>query len=105
MSVSTHAKKAANDDAEPKPSSNDDMYSMLNTLKNEVMSLKSAFSSDAAEIQFLRMALSSPCQPLLLGPHFHIIQPWPTIASCRNLTALLIVLPHSRATGQTSQNG
>ncbi|MBW0545559.1 hypothetical protein O181_085274 [Austropuccinia psidii MF-1] len=49
MSASTHAKKAADDDAESKPLSKDDMYSMLNSLKNEVMSLKSARSSDAAE--------------------------------------------------------
>ncbi|MBW0462496.1 hypothetical protein O181_002211 [Austropuccinia psidii MF-1] len=60
MSASTRAKKAANDDAEPKPLSNDNMYSMLYSLKNEVISLKSARSSDASEIQSLQMALSSP---------------------------------------------
>ncbi|MBW0577424.1 hypothetical protein O181_117139 [Austropuccinia psidii MF-1] len=60
MSASTCAKKAANDDAESKPLSKDDMYSMLNSLKNEVMLLKSVRSSDAAEIQSLRVALSSP---------------------------------------------
>ncbi|MBW0554244.1 hypothetical protein O181_093959 [Austropuccinia psidii MF-1] len=59
MSISTHAKKAADNDAEPKPSSNDNMYSMLTALKTKVMSLKSARSSDATEIQSLQMALSS----------------------------------------------
>ncbi|MBW0473193.1 hypothetical protein O181_012908 [Austropuccinia psidii MF-1] len=60
MSDSTCAKKAADDDAEPKPLSNNDMYSMLNSLKNKVMKSKSARSSDAAKIQSLQMALSSP---------------------------------------------
>ncbi|MBW0465819.1 hypothetical protein O181_005534 [Austropuccinia psidii MF-1] len=60
MSFSTRAKKAADDNAEPKPSSNDDMYSMLTAFKAKVMSLESACSSDAAEIQSLQMALSSP---------------------------------------------
>ncbi|MBW0479627.1 hypothetical protein O181_019342 [Austropuccinia psidii MF-1] len=64
MSASTRAKKAADDDAEPKPLSNNDMYLMLNSLKNKVMTLKSARSSDAAEIQSLQMALSSPWAPI-----------------------------------------
>ncbi|MBW0468133.1 hypothetical protein O181_007848 [Austropuccinia psidii MF-1] len=64
MSASTRAKKAANDNAEPKPLSNNDMYLMLNSLKNEVMKLKSARSSDSAKIQLLQMALSSPCAPM-----------------------------------------
>ncbi|MBW0464764.1 hypothetical protein O181_004479 [Austropuccinia psidii MF-1] len=97
MSASTHAKKAANDNTEPKTLSKNNMYSMLNSLKNEVMLLKSAHSSDATGMQSLQMVLSfplpasSPCSPLP-----------PMIASCRNLTTLLITLPRSRATGQVS---
>ncbi|MBW0537099.1 hypothetical protein O181_076814 [Austropuccinia psidii MF-1] len=64
MSVSTRVKKAADDDTEPKPLSNDDIYSMLNSLKNKMITLKSAGSSDAAEIQLLQMALSSPWAPM-----------------------------------------
>ncbi|MBW0574744.1 hypothetical protein O181_114459, partial [Austropuccinia psidii MF-1] len=60
MSASTRSKKAANDDAKPKPLSNDDMYSMLNFLRAEVMSLKSARSSNAAKMQSLWMAIYSP---------------------------------------------
>ncbi|MBW0461359.1 hypothetical protein O181_001074 [Austropuccinia psidii MF-1] len=60
MSASTCAKKAANGDTEPKPLLTDDMYSMLSSLKDEAMSLKSACSSDAAEIQLLHVVLSSP---------------------------------------------
>ncbi|MBW0499661.1 hypothetical protein O181_039376 [Austropuccinia psidii MF-1] len=64
MSASTRAKKAAYDNAEPKPLSNNNMYLMLNSLKNKVMSLKSAHSSKPAEIQSLLMALPSPWAPL-----------------------------------------
>ncbi|MBW0518016.1 hypothetical protein O181_057731 [Austropuccinia psidii MF-1] len=60
MPASTHAKKAADDDAEPKPLSKNNMYLMFNSLKNEVILLKSACISNAAEIQSLQMALSSP---------------------------------------------
>ncbi|MBW0515779.1 hypothetical protein O181_055494 [Austropuccinia psidii MF-1] len=60
MSASIRAKKAADHNTEPKPLSNDDMYLMLNSLKNEVMLLKSACSSNNAKIQSLQMALSSP---------------------------------------------
>ncbi|MBW0478001.1 hypothetical protein O181_017716 [Austropuccinia psidii MF-1] len=46
------------------------MYSMLNSLKNKVMPLKSARSCDTSEIQSLQMALSSP----LPAP-----SPWPPL--------------------------
>ncbi|MBW0473649.1 hypothetical protein O181_013364 [Austropuccinia psidii MF-1] len=60
MLVSTCSKKAADDDAEPKPLSNKEVYLLLNSLKLEVLSLKSVRSSDAAEMQSLHMVLSSP---------------------------------------------
>ncbi|MBW0498255.1 hypothetical protein O181_037970 [Austropuccinia psidii MF-1] len=60
MSGSTRSKKAANNNAKPKPLSNKEVYSMLNSLCLEVLSLKSARVSDAAEMQLLRLALSSP---------------------------------------------
>ncbi|MBW0486338.1 hypothetical protein O181_026053 [Austropuccinia psidii MF-1] len=56
MSVSTRSKKAADN----KPLSNEEVYSLLNSLKSEVMSLKSAHTSDATKMQSLRMAPSSP---------------------------------------------
>ncbi|MBW0528975.1 hypothetical protein O181_068690 [Austropuccinia psidii MF-1] len=55
----------------PRLSSLEEVYPLLNLLKSEVLSLKSACSSDAAEVQSLRMQLlSSPppgssFQPLL----------------------------------------
>ncbi|MBW0515271.1 hypothetical protein O181_054986 [Austropuccinia psidii MF-1] len=60
MSVSTHSKKAADNDADDKPLSNEEVYSLLNYLKSEVMSLKSARTSDSSKMQSLQMALSSP---------------------------------------------
>ncbi|MBW0511331.1 hypothetical protein O181_051046 [Austropuccinia psidii MF-1] len=72
MSFSTCSKKAANNNTEPKPLSNNNMYSMLNSLKSKVMSLKSARSSDAAEMQSLWMALSSP--PPALSPYASLQQ-------------------------------
>ncbi|MBW0482987.1 hypothetical protein O181_022702 [Austropuccinia psidii MF-1] len=60
MSGSTHSKKAASDNTEPKPLSNKEVHSMLNSLHSEVLSLKLARVSDAAEMQSLRLALSSP---------------------------------------------
>ncbi|MBW0494048.1 hypothetical protein O181_033763 [Austropuccinia psidii MF-1] len=66
MSVSTRSKKAADDDADAKPLSNEEVYSLINSLRSEVQSLKSARSSDAAEVQSLRLQLSSPPPP---GPN------------------------------------
>ncbi|MBW0574318.1 hypothetical protein O181_114033 [Austropuccinia psidii MF-1] len=60
MSVSTHPQKAADDNTDDEPLSNKEVYSLLNSLKSEVMSLKSVCTSDAAEMQSLQMALSSP---------------------------------------------
>ncbi|MBW0543410.1 hypothetical protein O181_083125 [Austropuccinia psidii MF-1] len=56
MSASTHSTKAANDNAEPNPLLNEEVYS----LKSEVLSLKSYHGSKASKIQFLQMELSSP---------------------------------------------
>ncbi|MBW0540558.1 hypothetical protein O181_080273 [Austropuccinia psidii MF-1] len=67
MSGSTCSKKAANDDTEPKPLSNQEVYSMLNSLCSEVSSLKSARVSETAEMQPLHLALSSP--PVLSPYH------------------------------------
>ncbi|MBW0478108.1 hypothetical protein O181_017823 [Austropuccinia psidii MF-1] len=63
MSVSTRSRKAADDDADAKPLSNEEMCMLLNSLKSEVQSLKTARSSDAAEMNSLQMALSSPPPP------------------------------------------
>ncbi|MBW0514301.1 hypothetical protein O181_054016 [Austropuccinia psidii MF-1] len=60
MSGSTRSKKAANDNAEPKPLLNKKVYSLLNSLCLEVLSLRSERVSDTAEMQSLRLALSSP---------------------------------------------
>ncbi|MBW0569740.1 hypothetical protein O181_109455 [Austropuccinia psidii MF-1] len=60
MSGSTHSKKAANDNTEPKPLLNEEVYSLLNSLCLEVLSLKSARVSDAEEMQLLLLAISSP---------------------------------------------
>ncbi|MBW0475029.1 hypothetical protein O181_014744 [Austropuccinia psidii MF-1] len=60
MSVSTRLKKAADNNADNKPLSNKEVYSLLNSLKLEVMSLKSACTFDATKMQSLRMVLSSP---------------------------------------------
>ncbi|MBW0527618.1 hypothetical protein O181_067333 [Austropuccinia psidii MF-1] len=64
MPVSTHGKKATDNDTNAKPLSNEEVYSILNYLKLEVLSLKLACSSDEAEMQSLQMALSSPPPPL-----------------------------------------
>ncbi|MBW0461370.1 hypothetical protein O181_001085 [Austropuccinia psidii MF-1] len=72
MSVSTRLKKAADDDADDKPLSNKEVYSLLNSLKSEVMSLKSTCTSDAAEMQSLQMALSSP--PPASSPYHSALQ-------------------------------
>ncbi|MBW0575901.1 hypothetical protein O181_115616 [Austropuccinia psidii MF-1] len=72
MSVSTHSKKAADDDTNAKPLSNEEVYLLLNSLKSEVLSLKSARSTDTAEVQSLCMQLLSPPPPgasLQLYPH------------------------------------
>ncbi|MBW0509160.1 hypothetical protein O181_048875 [Austropuccinia psidii MF-1] len=63
MSVSTHSKKASDDDADMKPLSNKEVYSIFKLLKSEVLSLKSACSSDTAEVQSLHMQLLSPPLP------------------------------------------
>ncbi|MBW0495713.1 hypothetical protein O181_035428 [Austropuccinia psidii MF-1] len=60
MSGSTRSKKALNNDAESKPLSNEEVYSLLNSLRLEVSSLKSARNCEAAEMHLLRLALSSP---------------------------------------------
>ncbi|MBW0563766.1 hypothetical protein O181_103481 [Austropuccinia psidii MF-1] len=67
MSGSTCSKKAAANNTEPKPLSNKEVYYLLNSLRSEVSSLKSARNSDAAEMQSLRLALSSP--PALSSYH------------------------------------
>ncbi|MBW0476056.1 hypothetical protein O181_015771 [Austropuccinia psidii MF-1] len=64
MSGSTRLKEAA----DAKPLSNKEMYSLLNSLRWEVLSLKSAQNCDAAKMQSLLMALSSP-PPALLPYH------------------------------------
>ncbi|MBW0554737.1 hypothetical protein O181_094452 [Austropuccinia psidii MF-1] len=67
MSVSTLSKKAADNDANAKPLSNKEVYSLLNSLRLEVLSFKSARSADAAKVQSLRMQISSsplPSAPL-----------------------------------------
>ncbi|MBW0492026.1 hypothetical protein O181_031741 [Austropuccinia psidii MF-1] len=63
MSVSTHSKKAADNDADAKPLSNKEVYSLINSLRSKVQSLKLACSSDADEVQSLCMQLSSPPPP------------------------------------------
>ncbi|MBW0548966.1 hypothetical protein O181_088681 [Austropuccinia psidii MF-1] len=91
MSVLTHSKKSEDNDAAAKPLSNKEVYSMLDSLKSEVLSLKSACSSDAAEIHFLRMALLSPLFP---APSFqHISQ---SITSAYDHTVLLTVSTSSK---------
>ncbi|MBW0462534.1 hypothetical protein O181_002249 [Austropuccinia psidii MF-1] len=55
--------KAADDNANAKPLSNKEVYSLLNSLRSEVQSLKLACSSDAAEVQSLHMQLLSPPPP------------------------------------------
>ncbi|MBW0536793.1 hypothetical protein O181_076508, partial [Austropuccinia psidii MF-1] len=66
MSGSTRSRKAAAD-ADTKPLSHEEVYSLLNSLRSEVSSLKSARNSDAAEMQLLRLALSTP--PPTLSPY------------------------------------
>ncbi|MBW0535295.1 hypothetical protein O181_075010 [Austropuccinia psidii MF-1] len=100
MSASTHSKKATANNAEPKPLLNNDMYSMLNSLRAKVMSLKSAHNSNAAKMQSLGMAISSPRIPLFSSiRHLH------TTSSCRNRTMWLTVLLHSKATAQSLRSG
>ncbi|MBW0464057.1 hypothetical protein O181_003772 [Austropuccinia psidii MF-1] len=61
MSSSTCAKKAAaDDDAEPKPLSSEEVFSLINSLQSEVSSLKSAQNADIVEIQSLCMVISPP---------------------------------------------
>ncbi|MBW0488809.1 hypothetical protein O181_028524 [Austropuccinia psidii MF-1] len=60
MSVSTRLKKAVDNDTDNKPLSNEEVYALLNSLKAEFMSLKSACTSDSAKMQSLHMVLSSP---------------------------------------------
>ncbi|MBW0473637.1 hypothetical protein O181_013352 [Austropuccinia psidii MF-1] len=64
MSGSTHSKKAAANDTKAKPLSNEEVYSLLNLLQSEVSALKSAQNLDAAKMQSLWLALSSPPQAL-----------------------------------------
>ncbi|MBW0496775.1 hypothetical protein O181_036490 [Austropuccinia psidii MF-1] len=64
---STHLKKVADNDANAKPLSNKEVYSLLNSLRLEVSSLKPAQNSDTAKMQSLQMVLSSP--PLALLPY------------------------------------
>ncbi|MBW0524131.1 hypothetical protein O181_063846 [Austropuccinia psidii MF-1] len=64
MSGSTRSKKAA---ADAKHLTNEEMYSLLNSLRSEVLSLQSARTSDAAGMKYLHMALSSP--PPALSPY------------------------------------
>ncbi|MBW0538687.1 hypothetical protein O181_078402, partial [Austropuccinia psidii MF-1] len=63
MSVSTHSKKAADNDADAKLLSNKEVYSLINSLRSEVQSLQSVRNSDASEVQCLHMQLSSPPPP------------------------------------------
>ncbi|MBW0495860.1 hypothetical protein O181_035575 [Austropuccinia psidii MF-1] len=60
MSCSTCSRKAANDNAKPKPLSSKEVYSLLNSLRSEVSSLKAARISDTAKMQLLQLALSFP---------------------------------------------
>ncbi|MBW0545395.1 hypothetical protein O181_085110 [Austropuccinia psidii MF-1] len=64
MSGSTRSRKAADDDADAKPLSHEEVYSLLNSLQSEVSSLKSARNSDAAEMQSLCLVLSPPLPAL-----------------------------------------
>ncbi|MBW0490247.1 hypothetical protein O181_029962 [Austropuccinia psidii MF-1] len=59
MSGSMLSRKAANNNAEPKPLSKEEVYSLPHSLRSEVSSLKSAKSSDAAKMQPLKLELSS----------------------------------------------
>ncbi|MBW0488317.1 hypothetical protein O181_028032 [Austropuccinia psidii MF-1] len=65
MSVSTHARKAA----KAKPLSNEEVSSLLNLLKLEVLSLRSACTSDTAEMQSLQMTLSLPPPTISSSQH------------------------------------
>ncbi|MBW0527251.1 hypothetical protein O181_066966 [Austropuccinia psidii MF-1] len=67
MSGSTHSKKAAKNNTNAKPLSNEEVYLLLNSLQSEVLSLKSPQNSDAAKMHSLQMALSSP--PAALPPY------------------------------------
>ncbi|MBW0479791.1 hypothetical protein O181_019506 [Austropuccinia psidii MF-1] len=67
MSGSTHSKKAAANDTNAKSLSNEEVYLLLNFLQSEVSALKSAQNLDTAEMQSLRLALSSP--PVALSPY------------------------------------
>ncbi|MBW0510184.1 hypothetical protein O181_049899 [Austropuccinia psidii MF-1] len=59
MLVLTRLKKAADNNADTKPLSNKKVYLLLNSSKSKVLSLKSACTSNAAEMQSLCMVLSS----------------------------------------------
>ncbi|MBW0478214.1 hypothetical protein O181_017929 [Austropuccinia psidii MF-1] len=62
MSGSTRSKKAADtdDDENAKPLSNEEVFSLLDSLQSELSSLKSARLSDAAKMQLLQLAISPP---------------------------------------------
>ncbi|MBW0517473.1 hypothetical protein O181_057188 [Austropuccinia psidii MF-1] len=68
MSGSTLSKKAADADnnANTKPLSNEEVFSLLDSLRSELSSLKSARLSDDAEMQLLHLAISPP--PLAISP-------------------------------------
>ncbi|MBW0484399.1 hypothetical protein O181_024114 [Austropuccinia psidii MF-1] len=68
MSGSTRLRNADDDDADAKPLLHEEVYSLLNCLRSEVSSLKSARNSDAAEMQSLCLALSPPPLALSLYP-------------------------------------
>ncbi|MBW0488838.1 hypothetical protein O181_028553 [Austropuccinia psidii MF-1] len=65
MSVCTHVRKAT----KAKPFSNEEVSSLLNLLKSEVLSLRSARTSDASKMQSLQMTLSSPPPPITSFQH------------------------------------
>ncbi|MBW0550041.1 hypothetical protein O181_089756 [Austropuccinia psidii MF-1] len=69
LTGSTCSKKATANDTDAKPLSRKEVNSLLNSLHSEESSLKSAQISDAAEMQSLQLALSSP--PPALLPYHH----------------------------------
>ncbi|MBW0464354.1 hypothetical protein O181_004069 [Austropuccinia psidii MF-1] len=75
MSGSTCSKKAADNNTNAKPLSSKEVFSLLDSLRSELSSLKSAGLSDAAEIQSLRLALSPPLVALLpfQQPHVNLL--------------------------------
>ncbi|MBW0499697.1 hypothetical protein O181_039412 [Austropuccinia psidii MF-1] len=79
MSGSTRLRKATANDADAKPLSSKEVYLLLNSLRSEVSSLKSAQNSDTAEMQLLQMAFS-PCRT----PRNRERSPLHMTNSCRN---------------------